>query len=182
LRYTAQLRIINHMSRYAPHSRQAPLTFDERLAVGQAHEDRVLDALRERGWHACLYGQRVLDDGVKLTGRTPLRWGPDIVASHGQETVLVDAKATFSRGTRRHAVSADSLRAALQWEAFTGLPLYFVFADLLTMEPREVLAAVVPGRRPRIDDLGGTAFVPAGAGRPFDEVFSWADARTPLPV
>lgn len=182
LRKPFQLWIINRMSRYAPHPGQGSLAFDQRLVVGQAHEDRVIRMLRERGWHVSLYGQRALTDGVRITGQSALRWGPDLVASHGQETVLIDVKGGYSRGTRRHSITRDSLRAALQWEALGELPFYFVLSgDLRVMEPRDVLAAV-SGRRPRIDDVPAVAFVPHGTGQEFDAVFAWADGRAPLPV
>jgi Holliday junction resolvase len=148
--------------------------FQERLAVGVEHEQRVAEELAIRGWTVDPWGQGVLTSAVRsaLQGTdSALRWTPDMIAARGELVVLIDAKGTTSPDSGRHAVSRDAVRAHLQFAAWTDTPVYYVFSDLGVLTPHEVMACGRSGPHLTIGRRGPYYLVSAAMCRSFDHVF-----------
>ncbi|MFB7253997.1 hypothetical protein [Streptomyces nojiriensis] len=59
-------------------------SFQQRKAVGDAHEQRIAEELTARGWAVNPWGQGVLTHPVQAARRTTdssLRWTPDLLAA-----------------------------------------------------------------------------------------------------
>lgn len=153
-------------------------SFQQRLTIGLAHEQRVAEELTLRGWTVSAWGQGVLTDPVRaaLQGTdSALRWTPDMIAARGEVVLLVDAKCATSPDSGRHAVSRDAVRAQLQFAAWTDTPVYYVFSDLGVLTPHEVLAVGRTGPHLSVGRRGPYYLLPAGMCRPFDDVFGAID-------
>lgn len=153
-------------------------SFEDRLAVGIEHEQRVAEELTLRGWAVSPWGQGVLDEGTRAAlqaTESALRWTPDLVAARGEVVVLVDAKCSLSPHTGRHSVARDAVRAHLQSATLYDVPVYYVFSDLGVMTPHEVLAVGRTGPHLTIGRRGPYYLIPGGLCRPFDDVFGSAE-------
>ncbi|MEV6584115.1 hypothetical protein AB0M92_39005 [Streptomyces sp. NPDC051582] len=147
--------------------------WQERKAIGDAHERRVEAALRARGWTVQRCGQGTYASAIQQAlARTTsaLRWFPDLIAARDSEIVTIDAKDRMPSTTSdRYAVSNDAVRAGL---LFTGVhaptPLYYVLGDLKVLTPAEVLHYTDHARRHR---SGAYHFVSTAHAHHFDDVF-----------
>ncbi|MCX4650236.1 MULTISPECIES: hypothetical protein [unclassified Streptomyces] len=152
--------------------------WQDRKAIGDAHEQRVTRALRAHGWtvHGC--GQGVYPPAIRRAlARTEsaLRYFPDLIAARGDEVVTIDAKDRMpSTHTDRYAISTATLRAGL---LFTGAhlptPLYYVFGDLKVLTPSEVHNYAAHARPHR---SGAWVLVATHRAHPFEEVFGASPA------
>ncbi|GAA3957977.1 hypothetical protein GCM10023085_45600 [Actinomadura viridis] len=146
--------------------------WNERLAAGAAHEERVAQALIDRGWEVAPWGQGVLPPGIQeALSRSASKWRhfPDLVAAREGEIITVDAKdRMWSTQSGRYAVSRDCVSFGLQFIAAFGVPVFYVFGNLRVLSPVEVQAYGSLGPRIR----GGAYFlVPERLGHHFDDVF-----------
>lgn len=142
-------------------------TFQERLALGLDHEQRIAKKLRHRGWTAHPYGMGTLPDqicdAVKLHG-SPLAYGPDLIAAYGRRLVFIDGKTSIR--SARHTVS---LRAHYEQELFaaqTRVPVLYVFGDFGVLDSRELF------RFPLRDGPRGQYYaIEPTRCHPFDDIF-----------
>ncbi|MFF1378787.1 hypothetical protein [Streptomyces sp. NPDC058308] len=147
--------------------------WQDRKAIGDAHEQRVTRALRAHGWtvHGC--GQGVYPPAIRRAlahTDSALRYFPDLIAARGDEVVTIDAKDRMpSTHTDRYAISTATLHAGL---LFTGAhaptPLYYVFGDLNVLTPSEVQHYTAHAR---VHRSGAWVLVATHRAHPFDEVF-----------
>ncbi|MBW5420155.1 hypothetical protein GKQ77_01000 [Streptomyces sp. BG9H] len=151
-------------------------SFQQRKAVGDAHEQRIAQELTARGWAVNPWGQGVLTQPVQAALRqtdSSLRWTPDLLAAKEGRVALIDCKSSMtSRATHRHAIESAAVDAHLQLVAWTRLPLYYVFDNLDVLTPYDALTAGQTG--PRSVRTGSGApylLVPTTLCRPFDTVF-----------
>jgi Holliday junction resolvase len=150
--------------------------WQDRKAIGDAHEQRVAAALRARGWtvHPCGQGTYppAVRDALRRT-RSALRQFPDLIAARGADLITIDAKDRMpSTDTDRYAISTDTVNAGLLFTAaHAPTPLYYVFGDLKVLTPAEVVHYTVHALRHRsgVYHLVGTA-----RAHRFDEVFGSA--------
>lgn len=154
------------------------------MQIGRRHEQRTLDALRERGWDSELFGQSLLTEPMSdRLGRvdTPVRWMPDIIAGKNiggrQRIVFVEAKGgTRYRDTGNHDIQVASLDAAEKWVTFAGgeCPLFYIFDDLGVTTPAAIRASCWEGQYR--GNGSGTPFVlfPTAICRPIDAIFGAA--------
>ncbi|MFF0747319.1 hypothetical protein ACFYVL_43760 [Streptomyces sp. NPDC004111] len=154
-------------------------SFQQRKAIGDAHEQYVAEQLAERGWKVDFWGQgqlsRALQGALQKTDSS-IRWFPDLIAARAKDIVLIDCKGSMtSRQTGRHAVERSAVLAHLQLVAWTQLPVYYVFDDLDAWTPHDVLTA---GRQGPHSVAGSGApyllISTRGAGR-FDDLFGTPD-------
>ncbi|WP_329460842.1 hypothetical protein [Streptomyces sp. NBC_01431] len=147
--------------------------WQDRKAVGDAHERRVAAALRARGWtvHPCGQGTYppAVCEALRRT-RSALRQFPDLIAARGSDLVTIDAKDRMpSTDTDRYAISTDTVNAGLLFTAaHAPTPLYYVFGDLKVLTPAEVLHYSAHALRHR---SGAFHLIYTGQAHPFDEVF-----------
>jgi hypothetical protein len=148
-------------------------SFEQRLATGLDHEQRVQTELEARGWAVSPYGEGVLSDPVRWAlQRTESyrRSDPDFYAAHGSTIYGIDAK-TAMRGELAavYRISRRTLADHLRMWAEGEPPIYYVFGNLGVATPAEVL------RFHGVDSIsqvsGSYVVVDAGRPRPFDEVF-----------
>ncbi|MFC4606222.1 hypothetical protein ACFO9E_00010 [Streptomyces maoxianensis] len=136
-------------------------SFHDRKAIGDAHERRVAQELRQRGWHVNTWGQGVLAAPVRsaLHGTdSSLRWTPDLIAAKGRQVILIGCKSRMtSSTTHRHVVERAAVIAHLQLVAWTQLPLYYVFDNLDVLTPHDVLGTGHNG--PRTHAGSGTPYL-----------------------
>ncbi|WP_406349776.1 hypothetical protein [Streptomyces sp. NBC_00658] len=150
--------------------------WQDRWAVGEAHERRVAAALRARGWtvHPCGQGTYppAVRDALRQT-RSALRQFPDLIAARGTDLVTIDAKDRMpSTDTDRYAVSTDTVNAGLLFTAaHAPTPLYYVFGDLKVLPPAEVVHYAAHALRHR---SGAFHLVRTERAHRFDEVFGSA--------
>ncbi|MFE5589188.1 hypothetical protein [Streptomyces sp. NPDC056549] len=150
-------------------------SFQQRKAIGDAHEQRVTHELKQRGWHVSPWGQGVMGEPVRLAlhhTTSSLRWTPDLIAARERQVVMIDCKSRMtSQTSRRHAVERAAVTAHLQLVAWTQLPLYYVFDNLDLLTPHDALGYGQEG--PRTTAGSGTPYllVPATRALGFDDVF-----------
>lgn len=157
------------------------MTFAERMTDAKPTEDRVMAALRARGWDAWPFGQGQLPEQARDALRryvdssyrpTLIRWMPDILAvldGDPLRVALIDAKKCNGP---RYAIETRAVEAA---EAFTAMhiPVFFVMDDGATLTPRDVRERGFLG--PVSDSTGGSGtpylLVEKRWGREFGSVF-----------
>ncbi|MGR8012284.1 hypothetical protein [Streptomyces hypolithicus] len=128
--------------------------WSDRKEVGDRHEQRVAQALRDRGWTVQPCGQgtypTAIQDALRHT-RSALRQFPDLIAARGAELVTIDAKDRMpSTHSDRYAISAATVTAGLLFTAaHAPTPLYYVLGDLKILTPVEVLHYAVHALRHR---------------------------------
>lgn len=157
------------------------MSFQKRLDVAREHEQRVLDALNQRGWFAEFFGQGQLTPRMREYLRevdTAVRWMPDIIASKrvANRTLVafIDAKAGDRyKKTGNHDVEVAALCSAEKWIDLSGdqCPYYFVFDDGGVATPDRIRGTGKPG--PYYGHGSGTPFLifPTLVCRPFDAMF-----------
>ncbi|WP_405410854.1 hypothetical protein [Streptomyces rubiginosohelvolus] len=150
-------------------------SFQNRKAIGDAHEQRVTQELNRRGWHVSPWGQGILGEPVRYAlhrTSSSLRWTPDLIAAQERQVVLIDCKSRMtSQTSRRHVVERAAVTAHLQLVAWTQLPLYYIFDNLDLLTPYDALGYGQEG--PRTTAGSGTPYllVPADQSMPFEDVF-----------
>lgn len=147
-------------------------SWEDRKAVGDAHEDRVRWELERRGWTVAPYGQGILPEQIRRALKqtdSPMRWDPDMVAANGSTVCLIDAKASM-RGDDAwtYTISRKAVRAHLRMWSELDLPIVYVFSNLGVATPAEVLQFC---RLQTTGSAGGYLSFPAGLPRPFDDYF-----------
>ncbi|GGV68572.1 hypothetical protein GCM10010261_62350 [Streptomyces pilosus] len=109
--------------------------WQERKAVGDAHEQRVASALAAQGWTVERCGQStyppVIRQALACT-TSALRWFPDLIAARAGEIVTIDTKDCMpSNSSGRYAVADQAVHAGLQFIAANRpTPQSYVFGDL----------------------------------------------------
>ncbi|WP_037851603.1 hypothetical protein [Streptomyces sp. NRRL S-340] len=147
--------------------------WQDRQAVGEAHERRVSAALRARGWtvHPCGQGTfpPAVQEALRRT-RSALRQFPDLIAARGADLVTIDAKDRMpSTDSHRYAVSTDTVNAGLLFTAIHApTPLYYVFGDLKVLTPAEVVHYTAHALR---HHSGAFHLIRTEQAHPFDDVF-----------
>ncbi|MGV9420008.1 hypothetical protein ACWDO6_21225 [Streptomyces sp. NPDC003674] len=153
--------------------------WQERKAVGDAHEQRVAAALAAQGWTVERCGQGTYPPAIRqalASTTSALRWFPDLIAARAGEVITIDAKDCMpSNSSGRYAVADEAVHAGLQFIAANRpTPLYYVFGDLRVLTPVEVLHYT--GHAERRHD-GAYRLVSTRKAHPFDTVFG---RRLPL--
>ncbi|MFC9595804.1 hypothetical protein ACFTUC_39165 [Streptomyces sp. NPDC056944] len=150
-------------------------SFQQRKAIGDAHEQRVTHELNQRGWHVSPWGQGVMGEPVRLAlhhTSSSLRWTPDLIAARERQVVMIDCKSRMtSQTSRRHAVERAAVTAHLQLVAWTQLPLYYVFDNLDLLTPYDALGLGREGPRTTAGSGSPYLLVPADRSMPFENVF-----------
>lgn len=146
-------------------------TWEDRKAVGDAHEQRVTEELTARGWEVARCGQGILPprirDAISLNDHRD-RHQPDLIAERDGDVIKIDCKDRMrSTQTDRYAISRNCVSVGLHIITF-GPPLFYVFGNLGVLTPSEVMAYGTVGPRVR----GGAYYlVPGRLARNFDDVF-----------
>ncbi|MFF0415317.1 hypothetical protein ACFYUY_33390 [Kitasatospora sp. NPDC004745] len=148
-----------------------------RKAIGDQHEQHVMDELERRGWTVHPFGQGTYPPAVQAAlGLTdsPLRQLPDMIAARGAQVVCIDAKTSLgSTDSHRFSVSRKSLLAGLQFTAIgVSVPLYYVFGDLRVLTPAEVASYSGYGHQ---HPGGSYCLVSTVRAHRFDDVFGAGD-------
>ncbi|MEV7169324.1 hypothetical protein AB0O18_06495 [Streptomyces sp. NPDC093224] len=150
-------------------------SFQQRKAVGDAHEQRIAEELTACGWVVNPWGQGVLTHPVQAALRgtgSSLRWTPDLLAAKDGRVAMIDCKSSMtSRTTRRHAIESAAVRAHLQLVAWTVLPLYYVFDSLDVLTPFDALVAGQNGPHSIAGSGAPYLFVPTTHCRSFGSTF-----------
>ncbi|KAA6223669.1 hypothetical protein CP973_18640 [Streptomyces albofaciens JCM 4342] len=159
-------------------------SYQQRKAIGGAHEEHVAHELTLRGWDVSPWGQGTLTANVRRVLRTTdssIRWMPDLIAVRGEDLALVDCKSRMTSGTtHRHAVERAAVRAHLQLTAWTYLPVFYVFDDLGVLSAHDVLTH---GRNGPWASRGSRAayyLISTAVAVPFDAVFGVHEHRDQL--
>ncbi|GAA3802172.1 hypothetical protein ACFS5L_45475 [Streptomyces phyllanthi] len=147
--------------------------WQDRQAIGEAHERRVAAALRARGWTVQPCGQGTYPPAVREAlrrTRSALRQFPDLIAARGSDLITIDAKDCMpSTDTDRYAISKDTVNAGLLFTAaHAPTPLYYVFGDLKVLTPAEVVHYTAHALRHR---SGAFHLVCTERAHRFDDVF-----------
>ncbi|WP_433355582.1 hypothetical protein ACQP25_17120 [Microtetraspora malaysiensis] len=145
-------------------------TWNQRIAAGERHEQRVANELRQRGWDVAPWGQGVMPDPIRQAiSRTRWKNFPDLVATRDGELVTIDAKDRMSSTeTGRFAVARDCVYFGLQFVVAFGVPVFYVFGNLGVLTPSEVMTYGSQGPR----GFGGSYYLVNGRlAHPFDDVF-----------
>ncbi|MER5936482.1 hypothetical protein ABT121_04070 [Streptomyces sp. NPDC001928] len=150
-------------------------SFQQRKAIGDAHERYVAEQLIGRGWEVDFWGQgllsRALQCALRRTGSS-IRWFPDLIAAKARDLVLIDCKGgMISQRTGRHAVERSAVQAHLQLVAWTGLPVYYVFDGLDVWAPHDVLIAGQEGPHSVVGSGAPYFLISAQGARRFDDLF-----------
>ncbi|MEU4351752.1 MULTISPECIES: hypothetical protein [unclassified Streptomyces] len=150
-------------------------SFQQRKAIGDAHERYVAEQLIERGWKVDFWGQgqlsRALQGALQQT-ESSIRWFPDLIAAKAKDLVLIDCKGSMtSRQTGRHAVERAAVLAHLHLVAWTHLPVYYVFDDLDAWAPHDVLIAGQEGPHSIAGSGAAYLLISARGARRFDDLF-----------
>ncbi|MGW7434076.1 hypothetical protein ACWGIN_31665 [Streptomyces sp. NPDC054861] len=154
------------------------MPWQERKAIGDAHEERVAEALQRHGWTVQRCGQGTYLPAIRhALARThsALRYFPDLIAARDDELVTIDAKDRMpSTHTNRYAISTATLNAGLLFTAaHAPTPLYYVFGDLKVLTPSEVHHYTSHARLHR---SGAWALVDTQRAHPFEDVFGTTTA------
>jgi hypothetical protein len=144
-------------------------TWTQQKRVGDAHEQRVAEELRFRGWEVAHWGQGILPPRISnmLSQSGSLwRYFPDLVAARDGDVITVDAKDRMhSTHSDRYAVACPSVPFGLQFLAAFGIPVFYVFGNLGVLTPTEVRTYGMLGPR------GAYYLVPGRLAHHFDDVF-----------
>ena len=150
-------------------------SFQQRKAIGDAHERYVAEQLIGRGWEVDFWGQGLLSRALQCALRrtdSSIRWFPDLIAAKARDLVLIDCKGGMtSQGTGRHAVERSAVQAHLQLVAWTGLPVYYVFDGLDVWAPHDVLIAGQEGPHSVVGSGTPYFLISAQGARRFDDLF-----------
>lgn len=152
--------------------------WQDRKAVGDAHDHHVAATLQARGWtvHPCGQGTYppAVRDALRPT-RSALRHYPDLIAARGTDLISIDAKDRMpSTDTDRYAISTGTVNAGLFFTAaHAPTPLYYVFGDLRVLTPAEVIHCTAHALRHR---SGAFHLVRTEQAHHFDDVFGPAAA------
>lgn len=154
------------------------MNFEQRKAVGDAHERRVCEALEARGWTASHYGQGALPPAIRAAiaaSDYPIRYAPDLIAARDGDVIAIDAKNRMhSTQSDRYAIKRDCVAFGIQFLAAFGVPVFYVFGNLRVLTPTEVQSYGTLGPRAR----GGAYYlVPGRLGHHFDDVFGTSEER-----
>ncbi|AEM82835.1 hypothetical protein [Streptomyces violaceusniger] len=154
-------------------------SFQQRKAIGDAHERYVAEQLAGRGWEVDFWGQgqlsRALQCALRKTGSS-IRWFPDLIAAKAKDLVLIDCKGGMtSRQTGRHAVERAAVVAHLQLVAWTQLPVYYVFDGLDARSPYDVLVAGQKGPHSIAGSGAPYVLISTQGARHFDDLFGTPD-------
>lgn len=159
--------------------------FAERKAIGDQLETRIADELIVRGWHVNEWGQGVLDEATRAALRrsdTPFRYTPDMVATRGEQVVLIDCKArATSHQTGRHAIEKKSVSAHRVMHSWFDLPVYYVFEDHTVLTPEQVIQLGRPGQHSTVGSGAPYFLIGTGHSVPLDDVFGPPEAMV-LPL
>ncbi|MCX5450269.1 hypothetical protein [Streptomyces nigrescens] len=147
--------------------------WQNRKAIGDAHEQRVTKTLRACGWTVQPCGQGTYPPTIQhALARThsALRYFPDLIAARDGEVITIDAKDRMpSTDSDRYAISTATLNAGLLFTAaHAPTPLYYVFGDLKVLTPSEVHHYTTHARPHR---SGAWVLVATKRAHPFEEVF-----------
>ncbi|MEV7416543.1 hypothetical protein [Streptomyces sp. NPDC089919] len=150
-------------------------SFQQRKAVGDAHEKRIAEELTARGWSVNPWGQGVLTQPVQAALRmtdSSLRWTPDLLAAKGDHLTMIDCKSSMtSRATRRHAIERAAVHSHFQLVAWSELPIYYVFDNLDVLTPYDALTAGQTGPHSLSGSGAPYLLVPTTERRTFDSTF-----------
>jgi hypothetical protein len=150
--------------------------WQERLDIGERHEERVARELSRRGWTVSHCGQGTwgpLISAALRTLETDLRYFPDMIAARGNQVATIDAKDRLpSSHSNRYTISRKALAAGLRLAASSlAVPLYYVFGDLTVLTPGEVSAYHDIGTP---HSSGSYYFIATHHAHRFDDVFGTA--------
>ncbi|MEU6800029.1 hypothetical protein [Streptomyces neyagawaensis] len=150
-------------------------SFQQRKAIGDAHERYVAEQLIGRGWEVDFWGQGLLSRALQCALRrtdSSIRWFPDLIAAKARELVLIDCKGGMtSQRTGRHAIERSAVQAHLQLVAWTGLPVYYVFDGLDVWAPHDVLIAGQEGPHSVVGSGAPYFLISAQGARRFNDLF-----------
>lgn len=150
-------------------------TWAERKRIGDQLEQRVTAELLRRGWSVSPSGQGCFTDQICAAlhlSDSPVRWIPDLIASHGPTVCWIDCKASLSGGrSRRHAVEQRAVKVHLQLFALLELPIFYVFDELGVLTPFDVMLHGSEGPATAAGSGAAYYLVPAAGDRAFDTVF-----------
>ncbi|MEU1930918.1 hypothetical protein ABZ516_26370 [Streptomyces sp. NPDC019826] len=150
-------------------------SFQQRKAIGDAHERYVAEQLIGRGWAVDFWGQGLLSRALQCALRrtdSSIRWFPDLIAAKAGDLVLIDCKGGMtSQRTGRHAIERSAVQAHLQLIAWTGLPVYYVFDGLDVWAPHDVLIAGQEGPHSVVGSGAPYFLIGAQGARRFDALF-----------
>src|ERR1044072_2423471 len=126
----------------AVHAIVQSMNWDQRKAIGDAHEERVSVELEGRGWEVAPWGQGILPPGIRTAlARSDTRWRhlPDLIAARDGDVVSIDCKDRMaSSETGRYAIKRECVSFGLQFLAAFGIPVFYVFGNLGILTPTEV--------------------------------------------
>ncbi len=152
----------------------------ERMHIGDAHEQAVAERLREVGWHVEPFGQGLFSEKLRsaLQHHQPpvlIRWLPDMIATRRGRVVLVEAKSRGSNDTPNHSLEIACLTSMQVCEACWSVPVYLVWSDFTVSIPRYI----EPNRvelHPRVKgSCTPFVLVPKSQGKPFSYYFGSAE-------
>ncbi|MDX2692360.1 hypothetical protein [Streptomyces ipomoeae] len=154
-------------------------SFQQRKAIGDAHERHVAEQLIGRGWEVDFWGQGLLSRALQCALRrtdSSIRWFPDLIAAKARDLVLIDCKGGMtSQRTGRHAVERSAVLAHLQLIAWTSLPVYYVFDGLDVWAPHDVLIAGQQGPHSVVGSGAPYFLISTQGARRFDDLFGGRD-------
>lgn len=146
--------------------------WQERKLVGDAHEKRVSEELRARGWDVARWGQGVLSPAICAAisrSGSPWRYFPDLVATRSDDLVTIDCKDRMpSRPSLRYSIKRDCVWFGLQFSAVFKIPLFYVFGNLGVLTPTEIHAYPTPGTP---TPTGAYFIINGTRAHRFDDVF-----------
>lgn len=154
--------------------------WETRKQLAEAHEECVIDLLRQAGWVADHWGQGMLTDDLRtaLRGTTsPLRWAPDVLAVRGSTTTFVDAKSEIRQDTPNFSLEKSAFSAHFSWWVGNGGHLVYVWDDFRASHIRDISKLIADGQIRTGIYAGagsGTPFylIPKSVARPFADVFA----------
>ncbi|MFI1213452.1 hypothetical protein ACH4UV_38435 [Streptomyces sp. NPDC020802] len=150
-------------------------SFQQRKAIGDAHERYVAEQLIGLGWEVDFWGQGLLSRALQCALRrtdSSIRWFPDLIAAKAKDLVLIDCKGGMtSQRTGRHAIERSAVQAHLQLVAWTGLPVYYVFDGLDVWAPHDVLIAGQEGPHSVVGSGVPYFLISAQGARRFNDLF-----------
>lgn len=98
--------------------------WQERKAVGDAHEQRVASALTAQGWTVERCGQGTYPPAIQQAlacTTSALRWFPDLITARAGEVVTIDAKDCMpSNSSGRYAVADEAVHAGIRMASLDG--------------------------------------------------------------
>lgn len=146
--------------------------WEQRKAVGDAHEARVAGEFEQLGWDVAAWGQSVLTAPIREAlslSNSRWRYFPDLVAARQGDIVTIDGKdKMYSTQSDRYAISVKCVSFGLQFLAAFDIPLFYVFGNMGVLTPTEVKSYGTLGPRGR----GGAYYlVPGRLAHPFGDVF-----------